>query len=190
MKALMIAGIALWGILPAWSAQQRAGTHAGGAAAPGNSRNSGERGSGRPGTASRSGFFPSYWGYGDYGDYGLWQEYPSAPSVLMVTPSPQPAPMEAPQPPPEPPRLVIREYKGAATGSDASAVFSIVAKDGSVRSAIAVWVLDGAVHYLDPDGVPAQVLLGSVDREATRRANAEKRLTLWLPAASAPTREP
>jgi hypothetical protein len=186
MKALMVAGIALWGILPVWAAEQRAGTHAGGAPAAGHSRNSGEKGSGRPGAATRLGFYPSYWGYGDYA-----QEYPSAPSALTVTPPPpQPAPVEAPQPPPEPPRLVIREYKGAATGSDASAVFSIIAKDGSVRSAIAVWVLDGAVHYLDPDGVPAQVRLSSVDREATRRANAEKRLTLWLPAASEPTREP
>jgi len=194
MKPFMVVGIAVWSTFPAWPAAQHAATHAGGAPAAthaggvpaaGPAKDSGGRDSARPGRTVWPGYYPGYWDYGDYG-----QEYPSAPSVVGVMPSPQPAPMEAPQPPPEPPRLVVREYKGAETGSDTSAVFSIVAKDGSVRSAIAVWVVDGAVHYLDPDDVPAQVPLSSVDRGATRRANAEKRLTLWLPAASEPTREP
>jgi hypothetical protein len=210
MKPLALAGIAIWGILPAWSASQRPAGHSGDAppaaaksrgssAAPrtstappanyagrapaaGPPRNSSGRGRAVP-----TGYYPGYLGYLDYG--GENQSDAGVPGVIAPQ-QPADPPSEARQAAPPPARLEIHEYRVPAGGADTSAVFSIVAKDGSVRSAIAVWVSNDAVHYIDADGVPAQVPLGSVDRESTRRANAASHLRLWLPASSESAREP
>ena len=210
MKPLALAGIAIWGILPAWSAAQHTERHgdapaasqasgsspaprastapatsyAGRAPTASPARNSGGRDTGRHATALPGVYYPGYW--------GSLEEPPNDPGGPIITPVQQPADpsSEVRQPAPAPARLEIHEYKVPTGGDDTSAVFSIVSKDGPVLSAIAAWVSNGALHYIDTDGLPAQVPLGSVDREATRRANAEKHLRLWLPAPSEPTRRP
>jgi hypothetical protein len=78
----------------------------------------------------------------------------------------------------------LHEYKWPESGSDASAVFTIVANDGSSRSATAVWVQGNTVRYFTPDGTAGRLPLNSVNRAATRTANVAKNLTLALPAES------
>jgi hypothetical protein len=126
------------------------------------------------------GFPGFYGGYG--GDYG--EAYQSAPNVIVLVPQQEGG---APQPPPEPARPEIREYKQPeSAGTQTPAAFSIVSRDGMVRPAAAVWVQAGVVNYITPDGADGELPLASVDREATRRANAEKQLTLQLPVARGP----
>jgi hypothetical protein len=90
-----------------------------------------------------------------------------------------------PPPPPPPARPEIRDYHWPASTNDSTATtFSIVSKDHRVRSAIAVWVQGGLLCYTAPDGSSGRVPLDEIDRDATRRSNAEKRLSLPLPAGS------
>jgi hypothetical protein len=198
MKGLATGVLAVISVLPAGSAAQRGAVHGGVSSGTGFLRSSGtarSRGFVRAfPTTNRFGrsfrrFGPSYgygyWGggyglgpwpdYGYLGDYGQESE-PNPNAVAM------PAPMGwAPMPRPEPPaRPVVHDYNYPE--GDASAVFSIIAKDGSTRSASAVWVEDGVVHYITPEGVGGRLPLGNIDRQATSRANGEKHLRLWLPA--------
>jgi hypothetical protein len=141
--------------------------------------------SGGFGSQGFPGFFP--WGYGGgyvggylgtglLGDYGYDNE---------VSQPPQPAFMAQPQlppsPPPPPARSVIREYNWPA-GPPSAGMFSLVLKDGTVHTAIAVWVQDGVVHYNGRDGSAERIPLDRIDRDATNRSNAQGQLTLRLPA--------
>ncbi len=119
-----------------------------------------------------------------YGDAPGYSDAPaSQPGGTIIVLVPQ---IEAPVlPPPPPVRPQIHEYNWPAPGGDATtARFSIVSKDHNVESAVAVWVQDKVVHYVTPDGSDHQMKVESVDREATRRRNAEKGLSLWLPTGS------
>ncbi len=127
-------------------------------------------------------YFPYFWGgfYPDNGyDYAPPEPAPPPPAVMM----PAPVTVAAPATPPEPGRPEIHEYKTQATGATEDAVFEIVAKNGSRHEAIAVWVAEGAVHFVTPDGASGRLPLANVDSRATREANARKGLTLRLPAA-------
>ena len=80
----------------------------------------------------------------------------------------------------------IREYpvpappaSEAANGAP-QATFAIVLKNGSTLSATAVTVQGSALQMVDPDGEHHRVPLDSIDREATRRRNAERNLRLQL----------
>jgi len=125
-------------------------------------------------------FYPPY--FSDY-DYG-YSGYAPAPNVVVVQ---QPAAfVMLPQAPPEPPRPEIHEYGSATPGpvpspEDESAAFTIVLKDGSVRSAVAVAVQNNMVHLVEPDGRHDRVALDTVDRDATRRRNRERHIELQLP---------
>jgi hypothetical protein len=83
--------------------------------------------------------------------------------------------------------MEVHEYNWPESG-DASATLAIVAKDGSVRKAIAVWLEENAVHYITPEDATERIGLDSIDLPATRRVNAEKHLLLPLPAAAQPSR--
>jgi hypothetical protein len=76
----------------------------------------------------------------------------------------------------------IREYPspGAPPGEGAPATFAIVLKNGSKLSATAATVQGSALQIVDPDGEHHRVPLDSIDREATRRRNAERNLRLQL----------
>jgi hypothetical protein len=66
------------------------------------------------------------------------------------------------------------------------ALFAIVLKDGSVLPAAAVMTQEDALQIVDADGQHRRVPLNAIDREATRRRNAERNLRLQLPPPSAP----
>jgi hypothetical protein len=135
----------------------------------------------RPGTRFGSSPYgyagPLLWGGYDY-DY-----YPPAPNVIVVPPVPAPVVVQEVAPPV--PHSEVREYAPAAAtpaepqGEQAS--FALVLKDGSIRSAVAVSVQDNTVHYVEPDGQHLNVSLDLIDREATKRLNAERKLRLQLP---------
>lgn len=122
-------------------------------------------------------FFPWFdYGLGAY-DYGYG--YQPEPPVIVVEPPPQ-VPQVIVQAPPKPIRPEIKEYTPPAETGDSSP-FSIALKDGSVRSAIAVWVAGDALHYIDPEGKAGQATLESVDRQATKKLNPGKNVQPWLP---------
>ncbi len=126
-------------------------------------------------------FFPYFWGgfYPDNG-YDYAPPEPATPPAMIMPP---PITMVAPAPPPEPARPEVHEYKAPAAGTPEDAVFEIVGTNGSRHEAIAVWVAEGAVHFVTPEGGSGRLPLKSVDSRATREANARKGLTLRLPAA-------
>ena len=133
-----------------------------------------------------SGFFPyAYPLFGGGYDYG----YPPEPNVIVIQ---QPAPQVIVQQVPrevvrpeihdykEPPPAVAAAPPGANTEG---ATFMIALNDGSRKSANAVWVQNGALHYVDTEDRHHQVPLQSVDRQSTRKLNRERKLDFWLPAA-------
>jgi hypothetical protein len=65
-------------------------------------------------------------------------------------------------------------------------MFTIVLKDGSALPAAAVMTQGNELQLVDADGQHRRVPLNAIDREATRRRNAEHNLRLQLPAPSAP----
>ena len=132
--------------------------------------------------------YPSYYdGYADYDRYADsnydGNGYQS--SIIREPEQESWAPIVV-QPPPPPVRPEIHEYTWPESATNA--VFSIVAKDGSVQSAVAVWVQGNSVRYIGPDGTAGHLPLDSVNRQATRKANSEKNLTLALPAGQGPSR--
>jgi hypothetical protein len=93
-------------------------------------------------------------------------------------------------PPPAPPVAQaqpvtpqIREYPApAAPPSGAEpATFAIVLRDGSSYSATAVMAQGKELQIVDPDGGHRRIPLDTIDRDATRRRNAERHLRLQLP---------
>jgi hypothetical protein len=104
--------------------------------------------------------------------------------MLLVLPQMQPEPVEAPPPEVHP---VVIDYKrteaGPATSADGEAQsFGIVLKDGETLNATTVVAEGDALHYVDPDERNMRIALSAVDREATRKLNAERKLVLHLPA--------
>jgi len=128
------------------------------------------------------------WGYPSYYDGYADSNYDGNGYQSLIIPEPEQeswAPIVV-QPPPPPVRPEIHEYTWPKSATNA--VFSIVAKDGSVQSAVAVWVQGNSVRYISPEGTAGHLPLDSVNRQATRRANSEKNLTLALPAGQGPSR--
>ena len=126
--------------------------------------------------------YPSFYG-GDYrGYYGEGYQAPASPRIVVLVPQVQ---IPEVSPPAVPIRAEMHEYHWpAGTASKAAANFSIVSKDQRVESAVAVWVQGEVVFYVTSDGRSHQMKLATVDREATRRRNAENDLKLWLPTGS------
>ena len=113
--------------------------------------------------------------------------YPPASNIIiMEQPPPQTIVQQVPR---ETVRAEIHEYQPTATAepvpTEEQPAFAIVLKDGSVQSAVAVAVQDEVLHYVDPDGQHRRVSLDSVDRQATRRVNRERKLELHLPPPTA-----
>jgi hypothetical protein len=116
---------------------------------------------------------------------GYDYEHAPAPNIVVVQ---QPMPQMFVQPAPrEIVRSEIHDYKGqvwpippAVKGEPI--LLAVVLKDGTVRSAIAVWVQDNVLHYIDIEDRHYQVPMESIDRPSTRKLNRERNLDLWLPA--------
>jgi hypothetical protein len=131
-------------------------------------------------------YYP-FWGYGGYGGYDMAQA--ASPSIIVVQPF-SPEMMAQRQKPPEPARLEIRDYKPPATTEAQPAaaaplgpqqMFSIALKNGARDAALAAWVDDDCLNYLNASGRRERVALSMIDRDATQRLNAQKNLSLWLP---------
>jgi len=125
------------------------------------------------------------WGHPSYYDGYADSNYDGNGYQSLIIPEPEQeswAPIVV-QPPPPPVRPEIHEYKWPESASNA--VFSIVAKDGSVQSAVAVWVQGNSVRYIGPEGTAGHLPLDSVNRQATRRANSEKNPRWHCPPARA-----
>jgi hypothetical protein len=75
----------------------------------------------------------------------------------------------------------MHEYNWPAATGDSATAISLVLKDGSVRLAAAVWVQDDTVNYTPRDGSAGLVPASVIDREATRRVNAQAGLNVSLP---------
>jgi hypothetical protein len=90
-----------------------------------------------------------------------------------------PAPVAAEQPAVTP---QIHEYPAPAAPPSAAApaTFAIVLKNGQVLSATIATVQGNALQIVDLEGEHQRVALDSIDREATRRRNAERNLRLQL----------
>jgi hypothetical protein len=88
--------------------------------------------------------------------------------------------------PPLPVRPAMHEYKWPESKAGPTVTFSIIiSQNGAVHSAIAVWLDGNAIRYLTPEGAGGRSALDSIDREATRSANAK---TLQSPDLSGLTR--
>jgi hypothetical protein len=132
------------------------------------------------------GYWPLFGNYGFWGDYPNWADYPYAeepsPPFFMMPPAPVFAPPPAPA---RPVQSVIHEYPAppASVGSASEAtVFTIALKDGSQRSAIACWIQEGKLHYVDSRQRHQVLSPDVIDRETTERLNEEKHLRLELPS--------
>lgn len=93
------------------------------------------------------------------------------------------APPAAPVAQEQPVTPQIHEYPAPAAPPPGAeqATFAIMLKDGSSYSATAVMVQGKELQIVDPDGGHRRIPLDSIDRDATRRRNAERNLRLQLP---------
>jgi hypothetical protein len=99
--------------------------------------------------------------------------------MLLVLP-PEPV-VEAP---PREVHPVVIDYKREPASEGEAQSFGIVLKDGETLNATTVVAEGDALHYVDPDERNMRVALSAVDRDATRKLNAERKLVLHLPAAT------
>jgi hypothetical protein len=159
------------------------GGHAGGAQIGVRAGNGGHRPSGQPPYTGRP-VYPFGWPLwlGDY-DYGN-SLYSPAPNLLVM--QQPPAYVMLRQPSVEPSKPEIYEYKNLPPGpisppEGEPQTFALVLKDGTVDSAIGVAVQNDMLHLVEPDGRHRSIPLASIDREATRRINHERKLDLQIP---------
>ena len=131
-----------------------------------------------PSSAFFTSGFPLFLGGFEYG-------YPPASNIIIME-EPPPPQVIVQQVPRETVRAEIHEYRPTAPTETVSGeeqpAFTIVLRDGSMRPAVAVSVQDDVLHYVDPDGEHRRLPLDTVDREATRRVNRERKLELRLPS--------
>jgi hypothetical protein len=129
------------------------------------------------------GGFPAFFGgdFGGWGDdfYGPEQapQQQANPSVIVVG---QMAPPEPPAPP-QPAQPVVKNYHWPEQAGEKEESYSIARRDGSIRSAIAVWIQGNEIRFATPDGTIEHLALSLVDRPATAKLNAAKGLKLPLP---------
>jgi hypothetical protein len=140
---------------------------------------------------------PYGFGYGDgYLPYDAATPYGYflPPNFVIVQPPPAPAVIQEPL---REAKAVIHEYTQPVPEPSAQGeppTFAIIMKDGSVRSASAIFVTNNVLHYVDPEEKNLRISMDEVDREATLKLNRERKLNLWLPstpqitAATAPGR--
>jgi hypothetical protein len=151
----------------------------------------------------RSSFFPSafplyyggfgYPGYNDYNNYNdpSYAPYTQAPSanvtVIYLPPPPSYGPqiVSTSQYEPQGAQPMTREYPEHASAPPPAArapiYFQIAMKDGSVYAALAYWVQNGLLHYVDLDENRAQVPVNAVDQERSEKLNKARQVDFRLP---------
>lgn len=119
-------------------------------------------------------------GYG-WGGYGYWGGYDYDPGYLApaVVPSRR---TQAPAPDP-PAHSVIHEYNSPAdygTESTGPLLYLIAFRDKTIRAAMAYWLQDDSVYYLDTDHKQQHAPLSSVDRDLSAQLNRERHVPFGL----------
>jgi hypothetical protein len=124
------------------------------------------------------------WNYGGWGyPYNYWDAFYAGygmddqptPAVPLIQPG-------LPTPPPIPVQPVLQVYHWP--DSPVPAHFSLVAKNGQVRDAVAVWVQGPQVRYMLAGGATGAFAPTSIDCAATDRLNAASNLRLPLPGCA------
>ena len=131
------------------------------------------------------------WGGGGWFGGGGWYPQPQpTPFVFVnqqnVAPPPAPILVMNPNYTPEVAKPVLREYSNISNPYEnftpnAPKVFLIALKDGTLRQSVAFWAEGEKLHYVQPDHKQDSVLLTNLDRESTKRFNAERGLEIKLP---------
>jgi hypothetical protein len=120
------------------------------------------------------GGYPAFFASSDYSSDG----YQAYQMPVMVMP---PLPVQPPWIPEPPVRSQIHEYAWKDTGGAQAGTFTIVLRDGTTRTAVAVWAQGPMIHYVDANNRSHSLPLHSIDRERTMHVNLEKHLLLQLP---------
>ena len=145
----------------------------------------------RPGLRQRFGtglFSPFYPIGGDYWDglLGYDDSYPQADNFPYIQfPYVQRGPVFGATAQPVVAQAVVNDYKwkddSVAAAGNSSTLITIVLKDGTLRYAVATWVQDRQLHYIDSEDKQEVLSSDRIDRAATQRLNEEKKLHLQLP---------
>ena len=126
------------------------------------------------------GYFPFFpYSYADLPYYPATYSAPVDPAA-PVTIIQQFGARAAQQAPPPPVTPEMHEYTAATPEPGEPATFTIVLKNGTALSAAAASVQVGVLQIVDPNGEHRRIPLDSIDRETTRRRNAERNLRLQL----------
>jgi hypothetical protein len=81
---------------------------------------------------------------------------------------------------PLPPPGTVR-VPPSALADDQPTIFLIALQDRTILPVIAYWVDGNTLHYVTPQTVPAQVSLDQVDRDFSRKLNADRNIPFALP---------
>ncbi|HWR49744.1 MAG TPA: hypothetical protein VN428_01465, partial [Bryobacteraceae bacterium] len=137
-------------------------------------------------------YYPSYplfvgGYYGGY--YPPAAAYPQAPNVTVIYLPPYGEPEDEREDREEEVRREVtpevREYTGRAAEAAPrreQITFEIAMKDGPVHSALAYWVEEGALNFIDIEGKRHSVNLAAVDRKRSEELNRAKQVEFRLPA--------
>ncbi|HSR08699.1 MAG TPA: hypothetical protein VLM42_16220, partial [Bryobacteraceae bacterium] len=77
----------------------------------------------------------------------------------------------------------VKVPPGSALADDQPTVFLIAMNDHTIIPVIAYWVDGATLHYVTLQSVPNQVSLDQVDRDFSRKLNADRHVPFALPAA-------
>ena len=124
------------------------------------------------------------WYYGAYWDARCHAYEPYVPymNLMFIVPAWQAPAAAVPSQVQSAATPILHEYSWPDSRGDASAFFTIVSKRGAFQHAVAVWVQDGELCFIAPDGLARQLPLGEIDYQETTRVNAQSKLKLPLPA--------
>ncbi|HZT30852.1 MAG TPA: hypothetical protein VFA33_13260 [Bryobacteraceae bacterium] len=153
---------------------------------------------GRFGLFRRNGFYypyaysyPLYFGSWWPSDFS-WPAYDYAPPNLYPAAAPN-VTVVYPQQPVTSSMIVVPPYQETAVsptapppslaevGRETSPLYLIAFQDHVIRAALAYWVSDSTLHYLDMDHKIRQAPLNTVDRDFSRQLNRERRVPFHLP---------
>ena len=79
------------------------------------------------------------------------------------------------------PREPVAKPTGSLVREDKPNIYLIALKDGTVRQAIGYWSKNGALHFVTPAASVQQISLNDLDRDATAKLNADRKLDFDLP---------
>jgi hypothetical protein len=148
---------------------------------------------------------PWGWGWGGYPSYGGYYgsalypypaygspydntssyAYSPSPNVTVIYPPGASDYGESNPPPESAPSAIINEYHWGASSNvqtpSQPVHFSIALRNNTVVDALAYWVDDGTLRYVDMQGKQQQVPLGQVDQARSQQLNRERGIEFGLP---------